>query len=115
MAQATGLRAASGTSAGAAANEVIKSANLRVETVRLEGDAEIGWQRCQVSDRVLVVTEGRGYAYRSHGRDEIRDEISAGDIVFLKRLVWHRIVAGADQTLVGALVTSPPLEVEYRE
>jgi quercetin dioxygenase-like cupin family protein len=63
---------------------------------------------------VFVVTEGRGYAYRSHGRDEIRDEISAGDVVFFKRLIWHRIVAGAEDTLSGALVTSPPLEVEFR-
>jgi quercetin dioxygenase-like cupin family protein len=103
-----------GLSAGEHATEVITSGNVRVETLKLSGEAEIPWQRCQVSDRVLVVTEGRGYAYRSHHRDEFRDEVGAGDVVFLKRLVWHRLVAAADETLVGVLVTAPPHEVEYR-
>ena len=100
--------------AGVAAIEGIKSPNLRVEKVNLGEGSEFDWQRCAVSDRVFVVTEGRGYAYRSHGRDEIRDEIAAGDVVFFKRLVWHRLVAGADATLSGALVTTPPLEAEFR-
>ena len=96
MADGTELRADVGLSAGEAATEVLTSPGMRVETVTLSGDAEIAWQRCQVSDRLFVVTEGRGYAYRSHGRDEVRDEIKAGDIVYLKRLVWHRLVAGTE-------------------
>jgi quercetin dioxygenase-like cupin family protein len=110
----TAYREGVGYSAGEAAEEVIKSSNVRVETVRLADDAEIAWQRCPVSDRVFVVTEGRGHVYRAHGRDEIRDEISTGDVVYLKRLVWHRIVHTADEKLTGALITCPPLEVEYR-
>ena len=114
MADGTQFRMNVGLSAGEHATEVITSGDVRVETLTLSGDAEIPWQRCQVSDRVLVVTEGRGYAYRSHHRDEIRDEVNAGDVVFLKRLVWHRIVAAADEKMVGVLVTAPPHEVEYR-
>ena len=49
---------------------------------------------------------------RAHGRDEVRDEVSAGDVLCLKRLVWHRLVT--DGTLTGVLVTSPAVEVEFR-
>jgi quercetin dioxygenase-like cupin family protein len=114
MVNETGFRMEVGLSAGEAATEVLTSGSVRIETIKLEGDAEIPWQRAQVSDRVLVVTGGRGYAYRAHHRDEVRDEISAGDLVYLKRLVWHRIVAAADEKLVGVLVTAPPHEIEYR-
>ena len=72
MADGTRFRSDVGLSAGEHATEVLTSGNVRVETLKLSGDAEIPWQRCQVSDRVLVVTEGRGYAYRSHHRDEFR-------------------------------------------
>jgi quercetin dioxygenase-like cupin family protein len=114
MAESTGMRAPMGLSSGEAASEVLLSPNLRVEALKLAAGEGLDWQRGPVSDRVFVVTEGRGYAYRSHGRDEIRDEIAAGDVVFFKRLVWHRIIAGPDEALSGALVTSPPLEVEFR-
>jgi len=112
MVNETGFRTDMRLSAGDAATEVLTSANLRVETVDLSGDAAIEWQRCPVSDRVFVATAGKGYVYRAHGRDEVRDSISAGDVVFLKRFVWHRLVT--DGNLTGVLVTSPPLEVEFR-
>jgi quercetin dioxygenase-like cupin family protein len=112
MAGETGFRADMRMSAGDAASEILTSGDVRVEKVELSGDGELEWQRCPVSDRVFVVTSGSGYVFRAHGRDEVRDAVTAGDVVYLKRLVWHRLVT--DGTLSGALVTSPPLEVEFR-
>ncbi|MEN8151906.1 MAG: hypothetical protein ABFS86_18980 [Planctomycetota bacterium] len=112
MVNETGFRADMRLSAGEAANEVLTSTNVRVETLDLSGDAGIEWQRCPVSDRVFVVTKGSGYVCRAHGRDDVCDPVAAGDVVYLKRLVWHRIVT--DDALTGVLVTSPPMEVEIR-
>ena len=112
MVNETGFRSDMRLSAGDVATEVMTSAHLRVETVDLSGGGELEWQRCPVSDRVFVATAGQGYIYRAHGRDEVRDEVSVGDVVCLKRLVWHRLVT--DGTLTGVLVTSPPVEVEFR-
>jgi quercetin dioxygenase-like cupin family protein len=101
-------------SSGEHAETVVETAHLRVEVVRLSGGEGLEWQRTPIADRVFIVTEGRGFCYRSHGRDEIRDEISAGDIVPLKRYLWHRLVAAPDGTLTGSIVTSPPGEIEFR-
>jgi quercetin dioxygenase-like cupin family protein len=103
-----------GTSAGEGAEVVVDSPVIRVEKVHLAGGTGLKWQRCQVADRVFVVTGGSGHCYRSHGRDEMRDEIRAGDVVYLRRMLWHRVVAAAGETLVGALVTTVPADVEFR-
>lgn len=100
-----------------AADEVtlaVDSPSLRVEILRLADGRGIDWQRCPVVDRVFVVSEGSGHAWRSHGRDEIREEIRGGDVVFLKRMMWHRITAAPGGKLVGALVTAAPAAVEVR-
>lgn len=102
------------TSAGEGAETVVESPQLRVEKIHLEGGKGLAWQRCPIADRVFVVTEGGGYVYRSHGKDEHRDEIRAGDVVFLKRLLWHRLVATPGGKLLGALVTARPADVEFR-
>jgi quercetin dioxygenase-like cupin family protein len=115
MAQGAGVKDKFTFSAGDAAEKVVESPFLRVEVVRLPGGGELPWQRCNVADRVLVVTQGRGSVYRAHGRDEIRDDVAAGDVVYLKRLIWHRVVSAPGEKLVGTLVTTPPLEVELRD
>jgi quercetin dioxygenase-like cupin family protein len=115
MAENTGVSDRITLSAGEAAERVVESPFLRVEIVRLASAQGIPWQRCAVADRVAVITEGRGSCYRSHGRDEIRDDVAAGDVVYLKRLLWHRLVAAEGAKLVATLVTSPPMEVELRD
>lgn len=115
MAKGAGIQEKFTFSAGDAAEKVVESPNLRVEIVRLSGGEELPWQRCNVADRVLVVTQGRGSVYRAHGRDEIRDDVAAGDLVYMKRLIWQRVVAAPGEKLVATLVTSPPLEVERRD
>jgi len=114
MGYPAGLSANLKRSSGDAAEEVVRSGAMLVEIVRLEDGSALDWQRCPVGDRVFVVTEGRGNVYRSHGRDEVRDEISHGDTVHLKRLLWHRLVAASGEKLVGVLVTAPPTEIEHR-
>ena len=93
---------------------VVTSSQLEGRTVTLSSGEAARWQRCPVADRVLVVTDGAGYLFRSHGRDEERQEISAGDVVHIRRMVWHRIVAAADQSFTGTLVTFMPANAEYR-
>ena len=93
---------------------VIDTSQFRAERFTVQGGRGLPWQRCQISDRVLVVQQGRGYCYRSHGRDEHREEVADGDIVHLPHLVWHRIVAAPDQALSGTLVTRVPADVELR-
>ena len=101
-------------SSGEHAEKVVETANLRVEVIRLAAGESLRWQRMPVSDRVFTVTEGRGTSHRAHTNDEVRDEISVGDVVAFRRMRWHRIVAAPDSGLTGTLVTSPPAQIEFR-
>jgi quercetin dioxygenase-like cupin family protein len=93
---------------------LVNTGQLRAERFTVEGASGLPWQRCQVAERVLVVTQGRGYCYRALGPDEVRDELSDGDVVRIGRLVWHRVVAAPDHSLTATIVTSTPADVELR-
>jgi quercetin dioxygenase-like cupin family protein len=93
---------------------LVNTPQLRAERFTAEGGAGLPWQRCQIAERVLVVTQGRGYCYRAYGRDETRDEVSDGDVVRIGKMIWHRVVAAPDQSLTATLVTSVPADVELR-
>ena len=114
MSRAIGIPQWTDTASTDNAEIVVESAYLRVEIVKLGPGETIPWQRCPMADRVFTVTEGSGYCYRSHGRDDMRDEISAGDVVYLKRMLWHQLVASSGEKLTGVLVTTSPPSAELR-
>lgn len=96
------------------AEVVAQSSQLEARTFRLEGAEVLPWQRCTLSDRVLVVQEGAGHLYLAWGRETHRRDVAAGDVVLVPRLRWHQLVASPDRTLAGALVTASPALVEDR-
>ncbi len=101
---------------GALQSEVlVETGMLRAERITVEGGTGTPWQRCPIAERVLVVQQGRGYLYRSFGREENRTEVCDGDVVRIPRLAWHRLVASGDDRIVATYVTAAPFAVEDRE